>query len=273
MWRKYLMPISAPLHMQSAHIHTHVYPDTHVQTHDTYVYAYHTLTQKVFVFKEKKKEWGRTSRVMWDGTSWSMLETASLTDQQWLSLVFAYTRLQQDVSLSQDQPQRHKRSGLKGNYIQHPGSFEKASYLVLETRVHPFWSLWWSIFARGSPLADGALARSSVLASLFTPQICLCSLLICVARLPILHLKHWSVSYRGCITICISLTYIIHLIERTGFQMAERRKDSLPISHSQGAVLYCSLLMLDPSEMCPVLNGEKSALLCLSVHKTILQLF
>lgn len=60
--------------------------------------------------------------------------------------------------------------------------------------------------------------------------------------------------------------YIIHWIERIGFQRAERKKDSFPIPHSQGAPLVCSLLTQDPSKMCPVLDGEKSAIFCLSVH-------
>lgn len=68
------------LHMLSAHIYTHVYPDTHFQTHDSYVYTSCTLTQNFF--SKKKKERGRSRRVIWGGRPWSMLETASLTDKQ-----------------------------------------------------------------------------------------------------------------------------------------------------------------------------------------------
>lgn len=149
---------------------------------------------------------------MWDGMPWSMLETASLTDKLWLLflLLLDSSRMCPSVSgrksaLSQDQPQRHKRSGLKGIYIQHPGSFEKASYLVLETRVHPPSRLFEIHLCQRKPSRRWRLGPplSSCLA-FHSSDLPLLSARLCGAFARPTP-QALIVSYRGSITICASL--------------------------------------------------------------------
>lgn len=87
-WRKYLMPTSAPhIHMHGAHTHTHVYPDTHSQTHDIYAHTYHTHTQKVFLRKKNVR------RVKWSDVGWNDMEYAwdSTTHRQGVTHLFSLT--------------------------------------------------------------------------------------------------------------------------------------------------------------------------------------